>query len=86
MTEIKDYILTEEEQKACIDLVKSMREREKVFIFNFTGSVKIKAENLEKADDFFWDWVGDLQDTSLFDWSEIITDCPLFGKDCIEQE
>ena len=89
MSEIKEYILTEEEQKACINLIKEMRkEKEKVFTFNFKGSIKIKAENLEKADDFFWDWVGDVEDMSYCrcDESRIITDFPIFEEDSIEKE
>lgn len=88
MAEIKDYILTEEEQKACIDLIKSMREKEKVFTFNFTGSVKIKAKNLEGADDFFRDWVEEIDEISYcrYDESRIIPDFPIFEKESIEQE
>ena len=88
MKEIKDYILTEEEQKACIDLVKSMREKEKVFTFNFTGSVKIKAKNLEEADVFFRDWLEEIDDISYcrYNESSIITDFPIFETESIEQE
>lgn len=88
MAEIKGYILTEEEQKACIDLVKSMREKEKVFIFHFTGSVKIKAENLKQANDFFGDWVEDIEDMSYYRYnkSTVITDFPIFEKHGIEKE
>ena len=86
MEKIKEYILTEEEQKACIDLVKSMREKEKVFTFNFKGSIKIKAKNLEEADDCFCDWIGDVGDMSYCEGSsKIIMDYPIFEKDGIEQ-
>lgn len=85
MAEIKGYILTEEEQKACINLVKKMR-KEKDFILNFTGTVKIKAKNLNEANEIFWNWVGDLQEKSFYDWNETITGIPLFEKECIEEE
>lgn len=87
MEKIKEYLLTEEEQEACINLIKEMRkEKEKVFTFNFKGSIKIKAENLEKADDFFWDWVGDVGDMSYCDESRIIADFPIFKEDSVEKE
>lgn len=89
MAEIKGYLLTEEEQKACIDLIKSMREeKEKIFTFNFTGSIKIKAKNLEAADDFFRDWLEEVDEISYcrYDESRFIPDFPIFEKESIEQE
>ena len=89
MEKIEEYILTEEEQKACINLIKEMRkEKEKVFTFNFKGSVKIKAKNLEKADAFFEDWVEEIDDISYcrYDESTIIPDFPIFEKNSIEEE
>ena len=85
MAEIKGYHLTEEETKACIDLVKRLRER-KVFAIDFTGCVRVRAKTLEEANDIFWEWVGDLQDKSLADWSGVVTQSPYFENDGVEEE
>ena len=85
MAEIKGYLLTEEEEKACANLVKKMREK-KVYAIDFLGCVQIKAKNEEEAKNIFWNWVGDLQDKSLSDWFEIVTQTPYFEYDGIEQE
>lgn len=85
MTEIKGYLLTEEEEKACANLVKKMREK-KVFAVDFLGCVRIKAKTDEEAKNIFWNWVGDLQDKSLTDWSGTVTQSPYFEYDGIEEE
>lgn len=83
MTEIKGYLLTKEEEKACIDLVKKLREK-KVFAIDFSGCVRVKAKTQEEASDIFWNWVSDLQDKSLADWYEVVTQSPYFEKECVE--
>ena len=85
MAEINGYLLTKEEEKACVDLVKKLRER-KTFAIDFSGYVRIKAKTSEEANDIFWEWVGDLQDKSLADWSGVVTELPYFEKDGIEEE
>ena len=85
MAEIKGYLLTEEEEKACANLVKKMREK-KVYAIDFLGCVRIKAKNEEEAKNIFWNWVGDLQDKSLSDWFKIVTQTPYFKYDGIKQE
>jgi len=85
MAEINGYLLTEEETKACVNLVKKLRER-KTFAINFSGCVRVKAKTSEEANDIFWNWVGDLQDKSYADWSGTITQCPDFENDGIEEE
>lgn len=52
MAEIKGYLLTKEEEKACVDLVKKLRER-KTFAIDFSGCVRIKAKNHEEANHIF---------------------------------
>lgn len=84
MAEIKGYLLTKEEEKACVNLVKKMRER-KVFAIDFSGCVRIKAKNREEANDIFWEWVGDLQDKSLADWTGIVTQSPYFDNESVEE-
>jgi hypothetical protein len=85
MAEIKGYLLTKEEEKACVNLVKKMREK-KVFAIDFSGCVRVKAKNREEANDIFWEWVGDLQDKSLADWTGIVTQSPYFDNDGIEEK
>lgn len=85
MTEIKGYLLTEEEEKACADLVKKLREKN-VFAVDFAGYVRVRAKTFEEASNIFWEWVGDLQDKSLTDWSGVVTECPYFSNEGIEEE
>ena len=85
MSEIKGYLLTLEEEKACVALVKKMRER-KVFAVDFSGTVKIKARTSEEASNIFWNWIGDLQDKSLVDWSEVVTQSPYFEYQGVEED
>ena len=85
MSEIKGYLLTTEEEKACINLVKKLRER-KVFAVDFSGCVRIKAKTYEEATNIFWEWVGALQDKSLVDWSGVVTQPPYFENEGIEEE
>lgn len=62
-----------------------MREK-KVFAIDFSGCVRVKAKNREEANDIFWEWVGDLQDKSLADWTGIVTQSPYFDNDGIEEK
>ena len=83
--EINGYLLTAEEEKACVELVKKLRER-KVFAVDFSVCVRIKAKTPEEASNIFWEWVGDLQDKSLADWSGIVTQSPYFENEGVEEE
>ena len=85
MAELNGYLLTKEEENACADLIKKLRER-KVFAIDFTGCVRIKAKTPEEARDIFWEWVGDLQDKSFVDWSGVVTQSPYFDCDGVEEE
>lgn len=85
MAEIKGYLLTEEEVEACVDLVKKLREK-KVFAIDFSGCVRVKAKTPEEASNIFWEWVGDLQDKSLYDWSGVVTQSPYFENEGVEEE
>lgn len=85
MTVIKGCRLTEEEENACADLIKKMRER-KIFAIDFSGYVFIKAKTSEEATDIFWEWVGSLQDKSLADWSGVVTQPPYFDNDGVEEK
>lgn len=76
MAEIKGYLLTKEEEKACVDLVKKLREK-RVFAIDFSGCVRVKAKTPEEASNIFWKWVGgDLQNKSPIDWYKIISSEP----------
>ena len=85
MAEINGYLLTDEEEEACVNLVKKMRKKT-IFTINFTGSIKIRAKNLDEATEIFWNWVGNIQDQSLSDWSGMVTQSPYFDYDEIEEE
>lgn len=80
MEKITEYILTKEEQKACINLIKEMRKT-KDFTFSFNGSVNIRAKNLNEANEIFWNWIEDLQAKSFHDWDGSIIGTPFFEKD-----
>lgn len=86
MSEIKGYLLTEEEEKECVTLIKKLRKR-KVYAIDFTGCVRIIAKNPDEASEIFWEWIGDLQERTLADWSTI-TQSPYFEYDggTIEEE
>lgn len=85
MVEIKGYLLTKEEEEACVNLVKEMRKK-RTFAVDFLGCVRVKARTKEEAKDIFWNWVGDLQDKSLADWSGTVTESPYFEYDGAEEE
>ena len=85
MTEINGYLLTKEEEKICEDLIKKMREK-RVFTIDFTGSIRVKAKNREEAGEIFWNWVNDVQDNTLTNWSGTIVESPYFEKDGVEEE
>lgn len=84
MAEIKGYLLTKEEENACVDLIKKLRER-KVFAVDFSGYVFIRAKTSDEAQELFWEWIGDLQDKSLDDWSGVVTQPPYFEYDGAEE-
>lgn len=85
MTDINELFLTEEEKEACVNLIKEMRKK-KTFAVDFLGCVRVKAKTKEEAKEIFWNWVGDLQDKSLADWSETVTESPYFEYDGAEEE
>ena len=85
MSEIKGYLLTKEEETACITLIKQLRER-KVFGIDFSGYIRVKAKTPEEASDIFWQWVGDLQDKSYVDWSGVVIQSPFFENEGVEEE
>lgn len=85
MAEIKGYLLTTEEEKACVELVKKMREK-KVFVIDFSGCVSIQAKTRHEATEIFWNWVGDIQDNSFVDYSGVIMQYPYFEKEGTKEE
>lgn len=85
MAEINGYTLSKEEEKACENLIKQMREK-KVFAIDFTGCAKIKAKNYEEAQKFFWNWIGDIQDNTLAEWKNIFPRTPVFEYCGIEED
>lgn len=85
MAEINGYLLTKEEEKACEDLIKKMRKK-RVLEINFTGCIRVKAKSHEEASEIFWNWVNDIQDNTLTDWSGTIVQSPYFENDGVEEE
>lgn len=61
MAELNGYLLTKEEEWACAELVKKLRER-KVYGLDFTGGVFVRAKTEGEAIDIFWEWVNEVQD------------------------
>lgn len=84
MTEINGYLLTKEEEKECMALVKWMRER-KTYAINFSECVRIKAKTREEATDIFWEWISDMNDKTLTDWHGIVT-LPYLKNISLEEE
>lgn len=85
MTELKGYLLTEEEEKACETLVKELRKR-KTFAVDFSGYIRVKAKTRAEANDLFWEWVEDIQNKTSADWSAVVTQTPCFEGECAEEE
>jgi len=85
MSEIQGYLLTKEEEKACMALIKKMREK-RVYAIDFSGCVRIKAKTDEEAKNLFWEWVGDMQDKTLADWNGVVVQSPYFENEGVEEE
>ena len=85
MAEINGYLLTDEEEQACEELIKKMRKK-RLFSVDFTGSIRIRAKSQDEATEIFWNWVGDIQDRTLGDWSRLIILSPDFDYNVIEEE
>jgi len=56
------------------------------YTVDFEGWVTIEADSYEKAEEIFWNWVGNTQDNTLVDWPEAISECPHFQFDGAEKE
>lgn len=85
MAEIKGYLLTKEEEKACLDLIKKLRSK-RTFAINFSGCVRVKAKTPQEANDIFWLWVRAMQDETSIDWDTVITQSPYFEREDVEEE
>lgn len=64
MAELNGYLLTKEEEKACTELIKKMRDK-KDFTCYFSASIKIKAKTTKEAEDIFWRWQSDVVDYTI---------------------
>lgn len=84
MAELNGYLLTKEEEQACLDLLKKMRTRTP-FDADFTGEVKIRARSEEEATLTFWEWVSAIQDMTLDKWAGQIS-LPKFELDFMLDE
>lgn len=84
MAELNGYLLTREEEKACVDLIEKLRER-KTFAIDFQGYIYVKARTHEEAADIFDSWVESVQEKSYTDWPGVI-ESPYFENEGIEEE
>ena len=84
MAELNGYLLTKEEEQACLDFLQKMRTRT-TFYTDFTGEIKIRAHSEEEANLTFWEWVSAIQDMTLDKWAGQIT-LPKFELDMIVDE
>lgn len=89
MAEINGYILTKNEEEACANLIKKMRNRsirKKRFAVDFTGCIEVNANTHDEAMMIFWNWVGDIQGSSSTEWQESIAKQPYFECEGVEEE
>lgn len=58
------------------------------FAVDFEGWIEVEAKDSDEAQDIFWQWVCDIQDSTLADYKKVILRSPRFqydGAECIEE-
>lgn len=70
MTELNGCLLTKEEEEACAELIKKMRDK-KTFSFNFCADITIKAKTPKEAEDILWKWQSGVIDYTLNKWNDV---------------
>lgn len=58
------------------------------FAVDFEGWIEVEAKDAEEAQNIFWNWAGDAQDSALVDYRKVILRIPRFeydGAECIEE-
>lgn len=74
MREIDGYLLTDEEAKACLKLIKQMRKR---YFADCNCHLKIKAKDSEEAYSIVNNWITDIQELTDLNWNGVILDCDI---------
>lgn len=78
MREIDGYLLTDEEAKACLKLIKQMRKK---YFADCTCHLKMKAKDSETACIIVNDWIIDVKNFTEENWSNIILDLDINVED-----
>lgn len=78
MREIDGYLLTDEEAKACLKLIKQMRKK---YFVDCACHLKMKAKDSEAAYDIVNDWIIDVKNFTEENWSNIILDLDINVED-----
>lgn len=58
------------------------------YAVDFEGWIEVEAESKDEAQNIFWHWVSDIQDSTLDDYKKVILRSPCFeydGAECIEE-
>ena len=71
MREIDGYLLTDEEAKACLKLIKRMRKK---YFVDCTCHLKMKAKDSEAAYDIAKNWATDIITFTADNWRDTILD------------
>ena len=71
MREIDGYLLTDEEAKACLKLIKQMRKR---YFADCNCRLEVKAKNSEEAYGIVKNWIADIGEYTDLNWNGVILD------------
>ena len=55
------------------------------FAVDFEGWIEVEAKDAEEAQNIFWNWAGDAQDTALGNYKKVILRTPWFECDGTEE-
>lgn len=55
------------------------------FAVDFEGWIEVEAKDAEEAQDIFWNWVGDVQDSALEHYKKVILRSPRIEYDGVEE-
>ncbi len=71
MREIDGYLLTDEEAKACLELVKKMRKK---YCADVNCHLTVKAKNGDEAYGIVKSWITDIGEYTDLNWNGVILD------------
>lgn len=55
------------------------------YAIDFEGWIVVEAKDAEEAQNIFWQWVGDAQDSAFVDYRKVILKSPYFEYDGAEE-